>query len=57
MAEGTLYELQQDSTYKKFEVKYDHENDAKNNIWPSKQVPIKKNLISSGHKNIVIWSS
>jgi hypothetical protein len=53
MAEGTLYELQQDSTYNKFEVKYDHENDAKKNLFPSQQVPINKNLISSGHKNIV----
>jgi hypothetical protein len=53
MAEGTLYEMQQDSTYNKFEVKYDHKNDAKNGIAPSNQVPIKKNLISSGHKNIV----
>jgi hypothetical protein len=53
MAEGTLYELQQDSTYNMFEVKYDHENDGKNGIPASEQVPIKKNLISSGHKNIV----
>ena len=41
MAEGTLYELQQDSTYNKFEVKYDHENDLKNGISSSLQVPIK----------------
>ena len=53
MAEGNLYELQQDSTYNKFEVKYDHENDIKKEIMPSKQVPINKNIISSGHKNIV----
>jgi hypothetical protein len=53
MIEGTLYELQADGTYSLFEVKYDNENDAKKGLWPSAQVPIFKNLISKGHRNIV----
>ena len=47
MQEGTLYELQSDSTYSLFEVKYDNENDVKNGLKaPSKQNPIFKKLIS-----------
>ena len=53
MEEGTLYELQSDSTYSLFEVKYDNENDVKNVSGPSKQNPISKKLISERHKNIV----
>jgi hypothetical protein len=32
MDEGTLYELQLDSSYSMFEVKYDYENDLKNGL-------------------------
>ena len=53
MEEGTLYELQSDSTYSLFEVKYDNENDVKNVSRPSKQNPISKKLISKGQTNIV----
>jgi hypothetical protein len=53
MKEGTLYELQSDSTYSLFEVKYDNENDVKNVSLPSMQNPISKKLISKGHTNIV----
>ena len=46
MEEGTLYELQSDSTYSLFEVKYDNENDVKNDLALSRQNPIFKKLIS-----------
>jgi hypothetical protein len=46
MQEGTLYELQSDSTYSLFEVKYDNLKDVKNGLGPSKQNPIFKKLIS-----------
>jgi hypothetical protein len=47
MQEGILYELQSDSTYSLFEVKYDNVKDVKNGLaGPSKQKPIFKKLIS-----------
>jgi hypothetical protein len=52
MQEGTLYELQSDSTYSLFKVKYDNENDVKNDLGPSQQNPIFKKLISKGHTNM-----
>jgi hypothetical protein len=53
MQEGTLYELQSDSTYSLFEVKYDNENDLKKGLTgPSQQNPISKKLISKGHTNM-----
>jgi hypothetical protein len=36
MADGILFELQENAIYTKFEVAYDHEKDFLNDIWPSK---------------------
>ena len=36
MTKGRLYELQADSTYTLFDVKYDHENDIIKGLGPSK---------------------
>ena len=52
MEDGTLYELQGDSIYSLFEVKYDNQNDVKSELAPSEQNPVFKKLISKGHKNI-----
>lgn len=49
MSDGKLFELQPDGKYYLFQVEYDHKNDLKNEIWPSKQVPVYKKIISIGH--------
>lgn len=54
MEEGNLYELQPDGTYSLFDVKYDNVNDSQDDLsGPSQQLPIFKELISKGHKQIV----
>jgi hypothetical protein len=54
MSKGSLYELQPDGTYSKFEVEYNHQKDSENYVLPSNQVPLKKNLISKGHTNMAL---